>query len=475
MSQLGTGTSGGFGGGFRIESDALGDVPVPAEAYWGVHTARALENFRASGVPVGAHPRLVRALAQVKHAAALANGEIGALEPHKVQAVAAACRVVAEGRHHDQFRVDVIQGGAGTSTNMNANEVIANLALEHLGHERGRYEHLDPLDDVNRCQSTNDTYPTALRIAISAALTELTGELSLLSAEFADRGEEFATVVKVGRTQLQDAVPMTLGQEFAAFGVTVAEDVQRIGETLPLLAETSLGATAIGTGIAAEPGYAAAAVRHLRALTGLELTPATDLVEATSDTGVFLLVSGVLKRTAVKLSKVCSDLRLLASGPHAGLAEINLPALQAGSSVMPGKVNPVIPEMVNQIAFATAGADVAITMAADNGQLQLNAFEPLIGHLLLQHIGWLTRGCEALRTRCVAGITANREHLARTGAGTVGAVTALAPRIGHETAADVSREAARTGADVVDVVVRRGLLDRETALRLMATDLTAAG
>ncbi|MEU5275080.1 aspartate ammonia-lyase [Streptomyces asoensis] len=452
----------------RIESDALGDVRVPAQAYWGAHTARALDNFRVSGVPVGAHSHLVRALAQVKHAAALANGEIGVLEPHKVRAIAAACRAVAEGRHHEQFCVDVIQGGAGTSTNMNTNEVIANLALEHLGHARGSYEHLDPLDDVNRCQSTNDTYPTALRIAISTALGELCAELTSLAAEFAAKGAEFADVVKVGRTQLQDAVPMTLGREFGAFGVTLAEDVDRIRETLPLLAETNLGATAVGTGIAAEPGYAAAAVRHLRALTGLDVTPAADLVEATSDTGAFLLVSGVLKRTAVKLSKVCSDLRLLASGPRAGLAEICLPARQAGSSVMPGKVNPVIPEMVNQIAFATVGADVAVTMAADNGQLQLNAFEPLIGHLLLQHIGWLTHGCSALRTLCVAGITADRERLAHGAAGAVGAVTALAARIGHEAATEVARDASRTGADVVDVVVERGLLDRESALRLIA-------
>ncbi|WP_328435891.1 aspartate ammonia-lyase [Streptomyces sp. NBC_00425] len=464
----GAGSPASAGPPTRVESDALGEVHVPAQAYWGAHTARALDNFRVSGVPVSVHPHLVRALAQVKHAAALANGEIGVLEPHKVRAIAAACRAVAEGRHHEQFCVDVIQGGAGTSTNMNANEVIANLALERLGHARGHYEHLDPLDDVNRCQSTNDTYPTALRIAVSAALSELSTELTLLAAEFTAKGAEFATVVKVGRTQLQDAVPMTLGREFGAFGVTLAEDVGRIRETLPLLAETNLGATAIGTGIAAAPGYAAAAVRHLRALTGLDVTPAADLVEATSDTGVFLLVSGVLKRTAVKLSKVCSDLRLLASGPRAGLAEISLPPRQAGSSVMPGKVNPVIPEMVNQIAFATVGADVAVTMAADNGQLQLNAFEPLIGHLLLQHIVWLTHGCSALRTLCVVGITADRERLARGGAGAVGAVTALAARIGHEAATEVARDASRTGADVVDVVVRRGLLDRESALRLIA-------
>ncbi|AXG81865.1 aspartate ammonia-lyase [Streptomyces paludis] len=452
---------------FRTESDALGELAVPADAYWGVHTARALENFQVSGVPVAAHPPLVHALAAVKHAAALANREIGALEPHKADAIASACRAIAAGRHHGEFRVDVIQGGAGTSTNMNANEVIANLALEELGHERGRYDMLSPLDDVNRCQSTNDTYPTALRIAVSTSLDGLLAELALLSAAFTAKGTEFAEVVKVGRTQLQDAVPMTLGQEFAAFGTTVAEDTDRLRETLPLLAEVNLGATAIGTGVTAAPGYAEAAVRHLRALTGLDLRPAADLVEATSDTGVFLHVSGVLKRAAVKLSKICNDLRLLSSGPQHGFAEICLPPRQAGSSVMPGKVNPVIPELVNQIAYAAAGADVAITMAVENGQLQLNAFEPLIGHLLLTTVEWLTRGCHALRTRCVDGITANTEHLARRAAGSVGAVTALTPYIGYAAAAAIAKRALATGEPVADLVAAAGLLDRDRAIALM--------
>ncbi|MET8945128.1 aspartate ammonia-lyase [Streptomyces sp. NPDC004542] len=452
---------------FRTERDSLGALPVPADVYWGVHTARAVENFQASGIPLAAHPALLRALATVKRAAARANREIGVLEPDIAEAVEAACLAIEAGRHHEQFPVDVVQGGAGTSTNMNANEVIANLALEHLGFERGRYDVVSPLDHVNRCQSTNDVYPTALRLAVGSVLGGLLAELDPLVGAFRDKGREFAHVVKVGRTQLQDAVLMTLGQEFTAFGVTLAEDMTRIRDTVPLLHEISLGATAIGTGITAEPGYAEAAIRHLGALTGLELKHAFDLVEATSDTGVFLLVSGVLKRLAVKLSKICNDLRLLSSGPQSGLAEIALPPRQAGSSIMPGKVNPVIPEMVNQICYAVAGADVSITMAAENGQLQLNAFEPLIGHLLLTSIQWLTRGCSALRTHCVSGITADEERLAGQAARSVGSVTALTPYIGYTAAARIAQQALETGADVTDLVVRAGLLDREQAAELL--------
>ncbi|MEU5096193.1 aspartate ammonia-lyase [Streptomyces sp. NPDC020996] len=462
---------------FRTERDSLGELAVPADAYWGVHTARALENFPISGIPVGAHRHLVVALAQVKHAAALANKEIGVLTPLRAEAIEAACRDIAAGRHHDQFCVDVIQGGAGTSTNMNANEVIANLALEHMTFERGRYDVISPLDHVNRCQSTNDVYPTAVKLAVSAALRELTGELESLCGAFAARGAAFGHVVKVGRTQLQDAVPMTLGREFNAFAATVAEDVARIGETLPLLAETNLGGTAIGTGVTAEPGYADAVLRHLRQLTGLEWTAAADLVEATSDTGVFLQVSGVLKRTAVKLSKICSDLRLLSSGPQAGFAEINLPPRQAGSSIMPGKVNPVIPEVVNQIAFAAVGADVSIAMAADNGQLQLNAFEPLIAHLLLRTAAWLTHGCTVLRTLCVDGITANEQRLAQQATASVAAVTALTPHIGYEAAARIAKRALASGGAVADLVAEEGLMDRHLAARLMSLNVrvTAGG
>ena len=456
--------------GYRLEADSLGSVDIPDGAYWGIHTARALTNFQISGVPVSHYPHLVRALAAVKLAAALANSEIGILSPQKASAIAEVCREIDDGLHHDQFCVDVIQGGAGTSTNMNANEVIANLALEKLGHERGQYEYLHPIDDVNRCQSTNDAYPTALKVALSFAAQDLLRELDALSKAFAAKGREFAHVVKIGRTQLQDAVPMTLGQEFAAFGATLAEDHHRHLELLPLLGECSLGATAIGTGITADPAYAGSVLKHLARVTGLVLRPAENLIEATWDTGVFMLFSGVLKRSAIKLSKISSDLRLLSSGPQAGLAEIFLPARQAGSSIMPGKVNPVIPEMINQIAFAIAGSDVTVTMAADNGQLQLNAFEPIIGHSLLQGVSWLTKGCRALRELCVEGITANEVLLATRSAESVSMVTALIPSIGYAAAADIAREALTTKAKVVDLVVNSGLLGREQALALMSLE-----
>ncbi|MFZ3599393.1 aspartate ammonia-lyase [Streptomyces sp. BH104] len=452
---------------FRTERDSLGALSVPADVYWGVHTARALENFQVSGIPLAAHPRLIQALATVKRAAAKANREIGALEADTAEAIEAACQAIEAGHHHQEFPVDVIQGGAGTSTNMNANEVIANLALEHLGFERGRYDVVSPLDHVNRCQSTNDVYPTALRLAVSGALGALVTELTSLAEAFRAKGDEFVHVAKVGRTQLQDAVPMTLGQEFTAFAVTLVEDMARIRDAVPLLHEISLGATAIGTGITAQPGYAQAALRHLSVLTGLDLRPALDLVEATSDTGAFLLVSGVLKRSAVKLSKICNDLRLLSSGPQSGLAEIVLPPRQAGSSIMPGKVNPVIPEMINQICYAVAGSDVSITMAAESGQLQLNAFEPLIGHQLLTSIQWLTRGCSTLRTHCVAGIAANEERLALQTARSVGSVTALTPVIGYAAAARVAEQALAGGANVADLVVEEGLLSREETVRLL--------
>ncbi|WP_427019063.1 aspartate ammonia-lyase [Pseudarthrobacter sp. P1] len=462
--------------GSRTETDSLGSVEIPDSAYWGVHTKRALENFQISETPISRYPQLVVALACVKQAAALANGQIGAIAPHKAAAIAAACRDIRDGLHHEQFCVDVIQGGAGTSTNMNANEVIANLALEKLGYSRGEYRYLHPIDDVNRCQSTNDTYPTSLKLALVFSVQELVQELELLSAAFTGKGLEFAHVVKVGRTQLQDAVPMTLGQEFTAFGATIAEDCARLVETLPLLAECSLGATAIGTGITADTGYAALALGHLQTITGLPMTPAANLMEASWDTGVFMQVSGAMKRSAIKLSKICSDLRLLSSGPQAGFGEINLPPRQAGSSIMPGKVNPVIPEVVNQIAFAIAGADVTVTMAADNGQLQLNAFEPVIAHSLLQGISWLRRGSKALRRYCVEGITANDEFLAQRAAESVGMVTALIPSIGYAAAANIAREALATNSRVIDLIAANGLLDPVRAAELMSPgSLSAAG
>ncbi|MFE4952052.1 aspartate ammonia-lyase [Leifsonia sp. NPDC056665] len=445
----------------RTEHDSLGPVEVPADAYWGAHTRRAVENFPISGRGIGTYPELVTALALVKQAAARANAEIGVLEPSVADVIDAACQDIVDGGLHDQFVVDLIQGGAGTSTNMNANEVIANRALERLEHPRGRYDVIHPLDHVNRSQSTNDVYPTAVKVALTIGLRRLIAEHALLAAAFRAKGVEFRDHVKIGHTQLQDAVPMTLGQEFTAFAVTMDEDNLRLTETIPLLAEINLGATAIGTGITASPGYAPSVVRHLAALTGLPLVTATDLIEATSDTGVFMLVSAALKRAAIKLSKISSDLRLLSSGPQFGFGELHLPPRQAGSSIMPGKVNPVIPEVVNQVAFAIAGADVSITMAADNGQLQLNAFEPVIANALLQGLTWLTNACRTLRINCVDGIQADAELLRARVASSVGLVTALTPRIGYTTAAQIAHEALETGGDVRAAIVGRGLLTAE--------------
>jgi aspartate ammonia-lyase len=360
----------------RTETDSLGSVEVPADAYWGVHTMRALENFPISKRPISVYPDLVVALAQVKQAASRANREVGVLDAQKQAWIDEACQRIIDGELHDQFVVGVIQGGAGTSTNMNANEVIANLALEIGGYEKARYDVIHPIDDVNRSQSTNDTYPTAIKLAMTSSLTTMLAELDLLRISFGRKGREFHDVLKVGRTQLQDAVPMTLGQEFHGFATTLGEDIARLRETIKLLSEVNLGATAIGTGITADPGYAAAAIRHLNEITGLRLEAAPDLIEATSDTGVFMTFSSALKRSAIKLSKICNDLRLLSSGPQAGFGEINLPPRQAGSSIMPGKVNPVIPEAVSQVAYAVAGAAAAERVRAGD-----RAFAAAVHHL----------------------------------------------------------------------------------------------
>ncbi|MFE4667002.1 aspartate ammonia-lyase [Streptomyces sp. NPDC056716] len=448
-------------GATRTEEDSLGTLEVPRDVYWGVHTARALTNFPVSGRPISVHPDLVRSLALVKRAAARANAATGVLDARKAEAIDRAAREIAGGALHHQFVVDVVQGGAGTSTNMNANEVIANRALELLGHERGRYDIIHPLDHVNRSQSTNDVYPTAVKLALILALRRLLTEHARLGASFGRKGEEFAQVVKTGRTQLQDAVPMTLGQEFTAFAVTLAEDRARLAEAIPLLSEISLGATAVGTGITASRSYTAQVRQELAAVTGLDLTTAADLIEATSDTGVFMLVSGLLKRAATKLSKIASDLRLLSSGPQWGLGEISLPPRQAGSSIMPGKVNPVIPEVMNQVAFSIAGADVTVTMAADNGQLQLNAFEPIIAHSLLEGLGWLTHACETFRENCVDGIRANEQRLAESASSSVGIVTALTPRIGYTRAALLARTALTDGRDIRSLVLDLELLSAQ--------------
>ncbi|MEU7647816.1 aspartate ammonia-lyase [Streptomyces huasconensis] len=457
----------------RREHDLLGDRDVPADAYWGIHSLRATENFPITGIPISVYPQLVDALAAVKEAAARANEELGLLPKAKADAIAAACREIRAGRLHDQFVVDVIQGGAGTSTNMNANEVVANRALELLGHPKGAYAHLHPNEDVNLSQSTNDVYPTAVKVATISAVHGLLRAMSVVQDAFAAKALEFRDVLKMGRTQLQDAVPMTLGQEFSAYAVMLDEDRMRLAEAVELIHEINLGATAIGTGLNAPAGYAETARRHLAEITGMPLVTAANLVEATQDCGAFVHLSGVLKRIAVKLSKSCNDLRLLSSGPRAGLNEINLPPVQAGSSIMPGKVNPVIPEVVNQVCFEVIGNDVTITMAAEAGQLQLNAFEPIILHSLAKSITSLRAACVTLAERCVEGITANTEVLRHSVETSIGLVTALNPHIGYTAATEIAREALATGRGVAELVLEKGLLPPERLAELLTPERVA--
>ncbi len=452
----------------RTETDSLGSLEIPADAYWGVHTARALENFPISLRPISVYRDLVRALAMVKQASARANREIGVLDHERADLIDRAAQRVVDGEFHDQFVVGVVQGGAGTSTNMNANEVITNIALELAGREKGDYAFLSPIDHTNRSQSTNDVYPTAIKVGLGLDLMTLLDELALLRDAFLSKAAEFHDVLKVGRTQLQDAVPMTLGQEFHGFATTLGEDHHRLRENAHLLREINMGATAIGTGITTHPGYRPAVVRHLREISGLDLVSAEDLVESTSDTGSFMSFSSSLKRNAIKLSKISNDLRLLSSGPQAGLGEINLPPRQAGSSIMPGKVNPVVPEVVNQVAFAVAGADLTVTMAVEGGQLQLNAFEPIIAHSIFQSITWMRRAMRTLRVNCVEGITANRERLGAMVGSSVGVVTALTPFIGYAAAAALAKTALLTHRSVADLVVEAGLMSREDVVKQLS-------
>jgi aspartate ammonia-lyase len=446
---------------YRIEKDSLGEQKVPAQAYYGVQTYRALHNFPITGVPISRFPALIRALASIKEAAAVANTELGLLDRSISDAIVAAAKEVREGAFESHFVVDVIQGGAGTSTNMNANEVIANRALELLGYQRGEYVHCHPNNHVNLSQSTNDVYPTALKIAAIWQVESLARTMGRLRDAFMAKGEEFKEILKIGRTQLQDAVPMTLGQEFTAYAVTIAEDIERIQEASTLLHEINLGATAIGTGLNTVQGYADLVTKYLIDLTGLPLVTSPNLIEATSDAGVFVQISGVLKRIAVKTSKICNDLRLLSSGPRAGFCEITLPAMQPGSTIMPGKVNPVIPEVVNQVCFQVIGNDVTITMAAEAGQLELNAFEPIIGLNLFESVQILDHALDVLEQRCVRGITANsekcREHLECS----IGLAAALVPCLGYDMAATIALEALETGMTVQSLCLSHNLLTKD--------------
>ena len=447
--------------GTRLEHDLLGEREVADEHYYGIQTLRAVENFSISGIPISHYPRLVYSLAFIKKAAALTNLELGLLPANIAEVIVKACDDILRGELLSEFVVDVIQGGAGTSTNMNANEVIANRALELLGFPKGRYDVLHPLNHVNLSQSTNDVYPTALRLTLSMKLDGLLTEMQTLQQALAEKGVEFSDVIKMGRTQLQDAVPMTLGQEFDAWAVTVGEDISRVREAQSLIREINLGATAIGTGLNAPPNYAELVTARLRELSGVPVVQSPNLVEATQDAGAYVQLSGVLKRVAVKLSKISNDLRLLSSGPRAGLGEINLPPMAPGSSIMPGKVNPIIPEVVNQVAFEVIGNDLTVTMAAEAGQLELNAMEPVIAYNLFTSLDMLGRACRTLVNRCIRGITANREHCRQQVENSIGLVTALNPLLGYEKATEIAEAALRTGKSVVEIVLEKGYLSQE--------------
>jgi aspartate ammonia-lyase len=452
----------------RTETDLLGEVCIPGGVYWGVHTARAIDNFAITGRPISAYPALIRALAAIKYAAARSNAALGLLDEKTAWAISAACEEIMQGQFHDQFVVDAIQGGAGTSTNMNANEVITNRALELMGRDRGSYSVLHPIDHVNLGQSTNDVYPSALKLGLrEAALSILLPALRRLAQAFSHKADAFDAILKIGRTQLQDAVPMTLGQEFRVFGDTLRAETARLDTALQDLVVINLGGTAIGTGINCDARFAAIACGHLSGVYKTEVRSAANLIEATQDTSDFVTLSSALKRIAVKLSKIANDLRLLSSGPVAGLQEINLPPRAAGSSIMPGKVNPVIPEAVNQVCFQIIGNDVAVTMASEAGQLQLNAFEPLIGHLLFDGINLLAAACTTLTDHCVSGITANAAHLAHLLEHSAGIATALNPHLGYEKASLVAKEAVRSGSTVAAVVLKMELMDAKQLSALL--------
>lgn len=444
---------------YRVEEDLLGPMDVPADAYYGVHTQRALENFQISDEKVQDVPEMVRGIVMVKKASALANLEKHTIPRDVGKAIIAACDLILdEGRCMNQFPIDALQGGAGTSLNMNANEVVANLALEVMGLPKGRYDVVNPNDHVNKSQSTNDAYPCGFRIATYMLIQTLQAELDRLAGAFEEKGDQFADVIKMGRTQLQDAVPMTVGQEFHAYAVLMREEIRHLQRAAELLLELNLGATAIGTRLNTPEGYAEIAVQKLAEVSGLPVVPAENLVEATSDTGAYVSMHAACQRVAAKLGKICNDLRLLSSGPRAGLNEINLPKMQAGSSIMPAKVNPVIPEVVNQVCFKVMGNDVTVGMASEAGQLQLNVMEPVIAQTLFESIRLLTNAARTLRDKCVVGITVNEDVCRDYVMNSIGLVTYLTGHIGHHAGDRVGRECARSGRSVREVVLEMGLM-----------------
>ncbi|MCR5560224.1 MAG: aspartate ammonia-lyase [Bacteroidales bacterium] len=446
---------------FRVESDLLGELQVPTDAYYGVQTQRALNNYRISSVKMYHYPEYIISIAYVKMAAAEANARLGVLDRKIADAIVAACREIVDGKLHDQFPVDMMQGGAGTSVNMNANEVIANRALELLGHKKGEYQYCSPNDHVNCAQSTNDAYPSAFRYTFVRMNRKLEASLKELIGSFRAKGEEFKHVLKMGRTQLQDAVPMTSGQEFCAFADNLEEELANLERNAVLLKEINMGGTAIGTGLNAVPGFAELCTKLMSEFTGDEFVVAPNLVEATPDTGAYVSYSAALKRLAIKLSKTCNDLRLLASGPRCGLHEINLPPMAPGSSIMPGKVNPVIPEVTNQVCFKVIGNDTCVAFAAEAGQLQLNVMEPVIAESILESQTWLMNAMDTLRTRCIDGITVNADHCYEMVKNSIGIVTALNPYIGYKASTKVAKEALETGRSVYDLVLEHGFMSRE--------------
>ena len=442
----------------RTERDLLGEKQIPADAYYGVQTARALENFKLSGVLINHYPGFVEAWAIVKLAAARANADVGAMKPDRLAAIEKATAAIREGKYHDQFLVDWYQGGAGTSTNMNANEVLANIGLELTGHKKGEYQFLEPHDDLNMSQSTNDSYPTALKVAFLLRNDRLIGELQKLAASFRLKGDAFIEIVKMGRTEMQDAVPMTVGQEFHAFAAALEDEIKLLRDAEKYLYAVNMGATAIGTGINVPKGYPEKCAFHLAKLTGKPIVPATDMLAATWDQQGFVVYSSALKSLAIKLSKISGDLILLASGPRAGLAEINLPPLQPGSSIMPGKVNPVVPEVANIVAFRVIGNDYSVTLAAHSGQLQLNAYEPLAGLAVMESQALLFNISGLLRTKCIDGITVNERVLSRYMETTVGIVTALNPVFGYEKATELAGEAYKSGKGILQIIREKKIL-----------------
>ncbi len=460
----------------RTEHDLLGDFHVPADAYYGVQTARALENFKITGQPLSVFPNFIKALAMVKLAAARANFETGGFSKEVLTAIEKACQEIIDGKLHDQFQLDILQGGAGTSTNMNANEVIANRGLELMGKKKGEYKFLDPHDHVNRSQSTNDSYPTSMHIGMALGNAQVVAAYQELIDAFKAKGQEFKDLLKMGRTQLQDAVPMTLGQEFVAFGRTLADEVRALEAVKVVLCEVSMGGTAIGTGLNAPEGYAQKCADHLAKVTNLPIRLAPDLIEATQDTQGFVLYSSALKSLAIKLAKVGNDLRLLSSGPRCGLHEINLPATQPGSSIMPGKVNPVIPEVTNMVAYRVIGNDLVVTISAEAGQLQLNAFEPVMAACIFESQKLLVNAANTLRKFCIEGITANKDVLKHYMESSIGTVTALNPVIGYDKATELAAEALQSGEGILELVREKHILtDAQIDEILSPAALTGSG